>query len=348
MQRFWIVSLLFVFSDAFPYPDRDARGNYTENFTHLQLSFRISMERMQYREGEDIPLEFHVHNNGKEVVRIFPSLDGKQTFQLQIRDDRNRLVPMLSTLQSIPFQEKYERDPIQSSRNHIENLRGDHSKEIALAPGERFSYRILLQETYELRPGTTYTVVGYFYPNATEKRKNSLLGGTDSEGRLVFMRSENTKKFFYEPRREKKESSDLEPITQGAEGLSPEETVFLFLAAEMKKNWGHYFKWVYIQDFILAYDRFSGVYINAEEKERELILDEFKKYLTTLPSGKLKSFRIVGVENLSSREAKVKVFAERLEERIPSKYEYEYNLKKDPGLRNSLWKIHSVVARVRK
>ncbi|MCC5815929.1 MAG: hypothetical protein JJT78_14340 [Leptospira sp.] len=350
MRALWIYVLLFsipFFLDA--YPDRDARGNYTENFTHLQVQVKISMPSLTFVEGEDIGLEFHVRNFGKEVVRIFPATNPLETFQLQIRDENNRLIPLLETSDYRPWDPKYQKDMNQTKRNHIENLSGDASKEIALAPNETFSYRVLIQENYDIKPGLHYTVNGYFYPNATESKKNFLLGGTDSEGRLAFMRAENTIRFLYDHRRKNQEISGIKEQNLNAGiGVSPEETVFLFLGAEMKNNWSNYFKWIHIPDFILAYDRFSAIYLNSTDREKELVEDEFKEYLSTLPSGKIKYFKVLSVDSVSVRESRVKVYVERLEEKIPTRYEYDYSLKKDPSKRESLWKIHGVVARVRK
>lgn len=350
MRTLWIYVLLFcVVSVLRAFPDRDARGNYTENFTHLQVQVRISMRSLNYREGEDVAMEFHVRNHGKEVVRIFPATNALETFQLQIRDENNRLIPLLENSDYQPWNPKYQKDRNQSLRNHMENLVGDASKEIALSPNETFSYRILINEYYDIKPGMHYTVNGYFYPNATESKKNLLLGGTDSEGRLAFMRAENTLRFLYENRRKEPTVSGIKEQNLVTEsGVSPEETIFLFLGAELKSNWSNYFKWLHLPDFILAYDRFSGVYLSATDREKELIEDEFKEYLTTLPSGKIKYFKVIGVDRVSPRESKVKVYVERLEEKVPTRYEYDYSLKKDPSQRESLWKIHGVVARVRK
>lgn len=320
------------------YPDRDARGNHTENFTHLQVSAALRMGSVSYREGEDVELEFKVSNHGKEVVRIFPANDWRQTFQLQIRDETNRLVEA---------QEFVSSDSLQIRRNTQQNLAGDLSKEISLSPGESFTYKILLQEQYQLATGKKYFITGYFYPNATESKKNIFLGGNQSEGMLSFLRTENTVRFFYEARRKEPLRSPIaDSGLSTAAGVSPEETIFLFLGAELKKNWAHYYKWVHIPDYILAYDQFAGVYLNSTDRERELIEDEFKKYLSTQPSGRLKYFRVTDVERLTRNESKVKVYVERLEERIPTRYEYEYTLKKEDS--SSLWKIYGIVARVRK
>lgn len=339
--------LLFPFA-LFSFPDRDARGAFTENFTHLQVKATLHLPSVSYQEGKDIPLEFKIFNHGKEVVRIFPAIQTKETFQFQIRDQENNLVEEIDESISKPWDPRSQKDLLQARRNHIENAKGDASKEIALAPGESFSYRLFLNEKYRLTPGKKYSVIGYFYPNATESKKNLLLGGNESEGKNVFLRTDNSISFFYEKRRIEKIESGIPNISSESGGISPEETVFLFLGAEMKKNWGNYFKWIDFSDFILAYDSFSSEYIEANPRDRDSVVEEFKKYLITLPSGKLKSFKIIGVDSKNSMEARVRVYAERSEERIPTRYEYEYNLRKISENSSSNWKIHGVVARIRK
>jgi hypothetical protein len=330
------------------FPDRDARGNYTENFTHLQIQARLSLGSVSYQEGDDIPLEFILTNRGKEVVRIFPAHDWKKTFQLQIRDEDNRIYELDERHPIQPGNPKYNRDPQQNRRNTNQNLVGDLSKEIALNPGESFSFRILLQEYYLLLPEKKYRITGYFYPNGTESSKNLLLGGTDSEGSLSFMKSENAVAFFLEARRKDRMDMAVRIAENQNVGISPEETVFLFLGAELKKNWSNHFKWIRFEDFILAYDRFSGAYLNAGPRDREAILEEFKKYLSGSPSGRLKYYKVLDVSYPTERESRVKVYVERLEERVPTRYEYEYVLKREEYPTRSDWRIHGVMVRVRK
>lgn len=332
-------------SPLFGFPDRDARGNYTENFTHLQIQARLKMESMTYREGDNVELLFTVTNHGKEIVRLFPSGEWRETFALQIRDEENTLVEPQDSLAV---------DPNQIRRNQIHNSVGDLTKEIALAPRESYSYKILLNEVYHLIPNRRYTITGYFYPNATESRKNILLAGNQSEGRMSYLRTENTVRFYYESRRIQdsvgdtpRSQSDWTASTQEA-GMSPEETVYLFLGAELKKNWSNYFKWLSVPEFILAYDQFSGVYIQATEREKEMVEAQFRKYLSSEPSGRLKYYKIIGVEKVNKVHSKVRVYVERLEERIPTRYEYEYTLRKNPDTESDLWRIHGVIARVRK
>ncbi len=349
MKAFILSSIVLISQFAlYSFPDRDARGSYTENFTHLQVKATISLPSVSYQEGRDIPLEFKIFNQGKEIVRIFPAINTKDSFQFQIRDQENNLIEEIEETIPKPWDPRNQKDLFQARRNHIENSKGDASKEIALAPGESFSYRILLNEKYRLTPGRKYSIIGYFYPNVTESKKNLLLSGTESEGKNVFLRTENSISFFYEKRRNEKIESGIPDVYMESGGISPEETVFLFLGAEMKKNWGNYFKWIEFSDFILAYDSFSSEYIDANPRDRESVVEEFKKYLITLPSGKLKSFKVVGVDSKNSLETRVRVYAERSEERIPTRYEYEYNLRKASEGLASNWKIHGVVARIRK
>lgn len=344
-----LITFCILFSTSYyAFPDRDARGSYTENFTHLQIKATLHTTSVSYREGSDIPLEFKIFNHGKEVIRIFPSTSGLETFQFQIKDNEDRLIEEIIPHEAKPWDPRYQKDFRQDGRNHVENLASNVSKEIILHPGESFSYRVLLNEKYRLTAGRKYHITGYFYPNITESNKNLLLSGNESEGKNVFLRTDNSITFYLEKRREDQIPSGISEPFGNSHGVSPEETVFLFLGAEMKKNWGNYFKWIEFSDYILAYDSFSGEYINASSRDRESIIEEFKRFLISFPSGKLKSFKVVGVDNLNSNEAKVRVFAERSEERIPTRYEYEYTLKKAMNDNSSLWRIHGVVARVRK
>ncbi|MDF3820538.1 hypothetical protein P3G55_11530 [Leptospira sp. 96542] len=318
--------ILFLTQSVFAFPDRDARGERVDNFVALQSKISVSLTKRNYTSKERIPLTFSITNTGKEVVRIFPSFDYRYSFQIIIKDENDRILS--------PIEDPEFPDPVLKRRTTIVNLVGDENKEISLHRNETFSKTIYLDEHYSFPREQMFYVTGYFYPNYTEDKS-------------AFLRSQNTASFFFSnPKSEERESVKKQIIENG--GLSPEETIFLFLGSEMKRHWEYHFKWIDFSEYILGYDRFSVPFSESPEAERDSIVEEFKEYLTTSPSGVLKYFKVLNVDYPSKRDARVHVYVERMMGRLKTRYEYIYTLKQEEGNRSSFWQIKNLLVKVKK
>ncbi|BDA78980.1 hypothetical protein LPTSP3_g19100 [Leptospira kobayashii] len=314
-------------SSLFAIPDRDARGERVENFVALQSKIKVSLAKRNFTEGERIPLQYSIQNTGKEVVRIFPAGDFRYSFQIIIKDEDDRLVA--------PLEDPEFHDPILKRRTTVVNLVGDENKEIALHRNESFSKIIYLDEYYSFLPGKKYFITGYFYPNYTEDKDS-------------FLRSENTSSFLLEKSNKERNFTPLAQNLGETGFVTPEETIFLFLGSEMKKNWESHFKWIDFSEYILNYDRFSTVYAESHASDKDAIVEEFKRYLTESPSGKLKYFKVLSVDYPSKNDARVQVYVERMIGRFKTRYEYSYSLKKDEGNRVGYWQIKNLLVKVKK
>ncbi|MCZ8342808.1 MAG: hypothetical protein O9301_07235 [Leptospira sp.] len=323
---FLFLSLGIFVTGLHSFPDRDARGNRVENFIALQSKIEIHLGKRAYASGERIPLQFSVTNTGKEVLRFFPSFDSRYSFQILVKDENDRVVP--------PIEDPEFNDPILKRRTTVVNLVGDQNKEIALHRQETFSKQIYLDEHYSFAPNQKYFVVGYFYPNYTEDKG-------------AFLRSQNTATFLFQNGKDESITNQRRQFVDGA-SVTPEETIFLFLGAEMKKNWESHFKWIDFSEYILGYDRFSAAFAESPLAERETIIEDFKEYLTESPSGVLKYFKVMNVDYPGKFDARVVVYVERMTGRFKTRYEYIYSLKKDEGIKNSLWQIKNLLVKVRK
>ena len=124
--------------------------------------------------------------------------------------------------------------------------------------------------------------------------------------------------------------------------------MYLFLGAELKKNWNHYFKYIYFPEFILGYTKFANEYTSAESGYKDIVVDEFKKYLTESRSGKITYYKITSAEEINPMMSRVYVHVERELNRIPSRFEYQYTLKKTDDTMKGFWKISGVVVKVKK
>jgi hypothetical protein len=323
---FLIFLIIYSLNSIFSTPELDVRGNFNENFIELQGKATIQLSKMAFKEGEDIFLDFTIKNYGNEPIRIFPTLLDLKTYQFSIHDEND---------ESLVAKDIYKiHDQKLKRRNTVINFDGDTVKEIIIHRGEAYQKRFNLSQYFEFHPGKKYYITGYFYPNYIEDTN-------------TFLKSENHSIFFIEPKKKELRPKKFETAQTESEGLTPEETIHLFLSAEMKKNWNNYFKFIDLEEFIHAYNRYSKEYAGSDAQYKQLIMEEFKNHLMEQKAGKLSFYRIEGKESMSSNMVKVNVFIEREMSRLPSKFEYIYTLKKGESI-NSFWKITNVTVKVRR
>lgn len=322
----YLLILLFP-AILFSHPDMDPRGNSSENYMGMQGRVNLKLNSMSYKQNEPIYLDVSIKNYGNEVIRIFPTNEELKTFQFQITDEDDN---NLSVREDIHLKE------IKSAKLRTENLVGDRVKEIIIHKNESFLKRFDLNKYYNFETGKKYFITVYFYPNYFENKDN-------------FQKSENQAIFQVEKNKiEKSSPNKFSESELASSGLSPEEVIYLFLGAEFKKNWANYFKYIDFPEFILGYTKYANEYTKSDEAYKDLVLDEFKKYLSESKQGVLTYYKVLSVDKLNSNMAKVYVHVEREQKRAISKFEYQYILKKDDDKMRGFWKISSVVVRVKK
>ena len=313
-------------------PDLDIRGDRTVNYFSRYGQARIKLNKVLFGPEEDIPVEFTVRNSGYTTIRIYPGYPAQKSFQFQVTDKKGQ------ELARVVKDSFYRRERGADSVNLV----GERVKEIILHPGESFTRRIFLNDFYNLEGGKEYRVVGFFYPDY----RNGF-----------FVRTRNMTRVRINMHREKNFYKEVEGhiYANNLPGLSPEETVYLFLSAEMRRNWRNYLKFLDLRKFIFAYDRFASRYARAEARERSLVLRDFERFLIDEPTDRLRRFRITATryDRTTTGELRapemgrsyVEVRAERASKGYRVIYKYTYTLERVRG-RDGFWRIIHVTATV--
>lgn len=329
MNRILVIAIVTLtsFEMLYAFPRRNARGEMSENHVQAQGIVDIKLPKMQYREKEPVAALISVKNTGNEAIRIFPHGKDLRSFQVIVRDEDGRTVTRLET--------ERKPDPVLRRRNKVENLVGDEVKEIILHKDESFTKEIRIDQLYELEAGKKYFVTAYFYPNISEYGEH-------------FLRSESHPYFSVEERKKDWVLPGVPYQDPQTDGLEPEEVIHLFLGAEKKGNWKLHFKWIHFPEYILAYDRYSKDWLQAEEAEKDFILEEFRNYLTENRSGMLQYYKIIAVDKINQNLSKVRVSVERKVNKVPVRYEYEFTLRRVPEETGAFWKVANLLAKVRK
>lgn len=303
---------------------RDVRGSYTADEISRYITVELVSDRIAFAPGEKIQVRYRIRNSGYRKLRFFPHEDASRTFQFQLEDTSGREISP-----SPVYQENDE---------PVRDLSGNAVREVILAPGETFEKTMDLLGHYRLEPGREYRVCAYFTP--------------DPEQDLT-VRSRGWLKVRLLNRAAIETAYDGDENPAGAaRGLTPEETVYLFLSAELKKNWQNYLKFLDLPRFVTSYDRFALRYASASDHGRPAVLNDFAAYLTTRATDTLKRFKIMRTDLARSAEgemldggnARVTVLADREDQGFKVRYEYVYTLA--PGEDRGFWKIIHVQARV--
>lgn len=304
--------------------DRDVHGDISSAEVSRYLDVRLDLDRLAVQPGQKVMVRYRITNQGYRIFRIFPHEDSRRTFQFLVEDKAGKEVA------------PRER-PEDASEQPVRDLVGNRVKEILLHPGETFEKTMDLNAMYDLSPGQEYRVCAYFVP--------------DQESDLA-IRSKNWARVRVSKMERAPAAREQDAAVSSDSGLSPEETVYLFLSAEIKHNWPAYLKHVDLPRFVGSYDRFALKYAQASDLERPGVLREFSTYLTRRDGDDLKRFRILRTdldrdksgEILPTGNARVTVQADRDTEGFRVRYEYVYTLKR--AEQEGFWKIIHVSARV--
>jgi len=321
--RFW-VGLVFAFllcgtgaASAETY--HDARGDFNVNDVNRNIKVDLRLDQTSVAHGRPISVRFRIMNTGHRTVRLYPFSPEERSFQFEVLDVRGREIQSDESLSFDANDDVLE--------NHQVDFVGDRTREIQLQPGETFERRIDLSKHYRLSVGS-YRISGLFLPDA---RHNVILRSTN---RLQLQVEKPTSLFQFEEVTHKDRMSDAP---------SAEETVYLFLSAEMAGRSDNYLKYIDERKFILSYDLFARQYLHASRQEQEVVLKRFADYLLSGPTDPLRRFRILRSSAETEGRYRVDVLALRSSGSYRVEYMYNYYLDRNP---KGYWKISSVVAAI--
>lgn len=316
--------------------DRDPRGEESVDYWTRYAQAEISLDRTRFAADQDIAIRFRISNTGPRPLRVYPDQAPHRTWQFLLVDRQGRE-------QALQFNARQYRQREHGDRP-IVDLAGDQIREIILQPGETLEKTLYLNDFFRLQAGVEYRVTGYFYPDA----RNEYLVRSRSTLALRILSAARSAGGRNPGGADAPGGGPAEP------GISPEETVFLFLSAEMRRNWKNYLKYIDLPRYITSYDRFASRFVRASEAERPAIVEEFARYLCDDPADPLRRFRVVSAE--PERDASgvvmpggryfVRVSALREAEGYAAQYEYTYTLERGQGIDAGFWKIVYVDARL--
>lgn len=316
---------------------RDLRGQPTINYWSRYADVKLEIDGSRYEQGTAILVRYRIINQGYKVIRFYPSSSPERTFRFLVVDKNGREIkPRLKA-------EAYLN--AEHGDLAVVNQLGEPIKEIILHPGEVFEKQINLSHHYDLQAGQSYRVSGYFWP---DQREETLFVRSSNRIQIQIDRTHRN------PAHNARSGNAFNAIDMEIL-LSPEETIYLFLSAEMRSNWNNYLKYLDLDRFITAYDRFSSRYVQANVANRPEVISDFKRYLISSPADRLRKFKIISSAPERSINGQirqngrysVRVMGLREDGGFQARYEYVYTLEKVSDERGVFWKIIYVTAQLK-
>lgn len=202
---------------------------------------------------------------------------------------------------------------------------------IRLEKNEGFTYRILLNDYYDMNLAGQYLIRCLYYPSL--KVNYSSENTVKSNYITLNIKPASIHDRYIEEKMEVEKEKQL-----FAEKKSPDEVVEYMLRARMNSEWEKFFLYMDLNQLILTNSTFKARYQKADSEKQLSILEEYKQYLKRNTINEISylphEFKIMKTE-YSEGNAKVEVIIKFKElDYIDEKY-YTYFLKK----RDNKWFI---------
>ncbi len=279
------------------------------------LSVYLKTDRLSFDSEKNIFIEVHVKNMTESTVSFMVYEPEYTTFQPIVYDMTGREA---QTKVSYRLENK-------RCEEFVKPLT---AREVTLAAGETIIRRMNLNDYYVFKPDTKYKVGIFFLPDAKIP---------------VVLKGDN--KIFISTIVPVENKIIKDAIVQD-KGIAPSEIVRLFLSAEKNKEWRNYIKYINYDKYINSFPDFSTQYSSTNDAIKEIVLKNFKTYLTTPRNDFIIDYEIVDEtisdKNIDKMTAVVKAKVKREGAGKPFIYVYSYELEKF----SDYWQITNVTATV--
>lgn len=273
----------------------------------LDLKAYISLDREEYRIGDDIYLNVEIINQSSEPVKFYTS-----PYKLN-----NIKIYILNLQQGDILEEKYSEI---IKRNELKKDKPElfQFQEKTLYPDEVLKFRINLPEYFKFTDNGRYKIKIEFDPfaNTTSAHKIHI-----SNPLFLILKKRQSDETLDEIIQELKKFEEKKRYT-------PEGTIEFMLNSYKKGEWDGYFLYQDLDKLILQYDRFRDRYIKASKVMKKKIIDEFKTWLINRKNRKIDYFEILDV--FHSYKDKKSVVKCKVKYKAPALYKtfiYNYQLK---------------------
>ncbi|OHD14796.1 MAG: hypothetical protein A2086_14110 [Spirochaetes bacterium GWD1_27_9] len=247
MKRFILFIFLFMFG-------LEIFSQEMSNTSAILMKIELATPKI-YNQNEDIYLDVKIINKGEFSLATLITDDKKFSFDFQIVTMKNQ-------------QLEHSRAYI-TSFHRVQTI---FKSKISLEPNEGYSYKVRLNDYFDLTTPGQYYIKGFYYPNL--KLNNDTLGSIYSNQLTINIKpSDIDEKYIVEKK-------DIEEeVKLFAEKRPPDEAVRYMLEARMKKEWNKYFLYLDLEKLILNNGKFNQNFLKKDSERQKEIIEQYKEYL---------------------------------------------------------------------
>lgn len=293
----------------------ESSGLFDKQYQDLMVSVSFAEPKI-YRVNDMIFIDIKLTNRSNNTRSALIANDKRYSFDFELVSLQNK---------EVAHCEEYS--------NFFNRVQPIFNSMIRLEKDEGFTYRVLLNDYFNINMTGQYYLRCVFHPNL--KLTNGTENTVKSNYLTINIRPEAIlDKNITEVRDVEKEKKLM------AEKKSPDEVVEYMLNSRMKGEWEKFFLYVDLDRMILTNSRFKERYLKADSERQVQLIEEYKNYMKQNTIDEISflpvHFDIVKTE-YSAGEAKVETIVKYKQyDFVEDKY-YTYFLKK----KDDIWFITS-------
>ncbi|HOV14101.1 MAG TPA: hypothetical protein PK771_07445 [Spirochaetota bacterium] len=208
-----------------------------------------------YKQNEEIYLDVKIINKSDMNISTLITDDKKFSFDFEIYSMQNQML-------------EHRKEYIVA----FHRVQTIFKTKISIDPNEGYTYRVRLNDYYDLDITGQYYIKGFYYPYLkTGSDKSGIIASNqltinirpqDIDDRYIV-----EKKFVEEEKR------------LNAEKRSPDDVIRYMLEARMKSEWEKYFLYLDLDKLILGNNKFKDSYLKKDIERQKEIIAQYKDYL---------------------------------------------------------------------
>ncbi len=272
----------------------------------LDLKAYISLDREQYRIGDDIYLNVEMINQTSDAVKFYSSPYKLNNIKLQVLNlqDGNLLEERYNKI--------VENNKLRQERPELFKL-----KEKTLYPDEVLKFKINLPEYFQFKDQGRYKIRIEFdpFPSCTRAHKIFI-----SNPLFLILKDSIIDEEYKDLIFKLKELEEKRRYT-------PEGTIKFMLDSYKSGDWESYYLYQNLDTVILQYDVFKDKFLKASKVMKKKVISDFKQWNITRKNRKIDTFKILDVYH--SYKNKSSIVKCRVKYRAPAVYKnfiYKYKL----------------------
>ncbi|HBD93542.1 MAG: hypothetical protein A2015_06700 [Spirochaetes bacterium GWF1_31_7] len=224
------------------------------SYNDVAVMIRFSEPKI-FKINDSIYIDIEIKNKSNKPSAVLIADDKRYTFDFELVSLQNKPVG-------------YNKD----YSNFFNRVQPIFNSMIRLNKDEGFTYRVLLNDYYDIDTSGQYYIRAVFHPALKLSENN--VNVMKSNYLTINVRPESINDRYIVEQKE----AEMERMLF-AEKKAPDEVIEYMLNARMKSEWEKYFLYIDVSKMILTNSKFKDKYRKADSERQSKIIEEYKEYL---------------------------------------------------------------------